>query len=112
LTCAWCDAPLLPGGDGAFCEECLRYLGVKHLRIGKDDDPILTAKTRDMMQGTIAALDDMFNPPGQPKRYGLMFFVCDFAGTVGGPRTNYMATVRRADAIAMLEETLGRWKKG
>lgn len=82
------------------------------MRFGKDDDPILKAKTRDMMQATLSALDDFYNPATVPKRYGLMLFVYDLAGTVGEPRTNYMATVRRQDAIAMLEETLERWKKG
>lgn len=65
--------------------------------------------TKNMMQSMAAALDDVLNEKGKPKKNGFVLLVFPFDGPEG-QRTNYVSNGQRQDVIVALKEVVARFE--
>lgn len=65
--------------------------------------------TKNMMQSMAAAIDDVLNEKGKPKKNGFVLLVFPFDGPQG-QRTNYVSNGQRQDIIVALKEIVARFE--
>ncbi len=81
--------------------------------MSEETEPIkdgeLDKATRNMMQGTASALDDIFNGvdcPHEDKKYGFLVMVFPFSDE--NRRGNYISNCNRKDMITTMREFIAR----
>ena len=58
-----------------------------------------------MLRAVMKTIDEFCNPPGQPKKHGIVIMMFPF-GEGEGHRTNYMSNCKREDIITLFKEQL------